>query len=731
MSRIQTVRPQWKWPLDLSQYDREVSLTDQEKDWLNWFVHRPPRVPWQAESLQRLPRLIRPVQDALALLSTHPVTRTKVHRLLLTQMQQHQTSFWAWQEAKWRAIFEVARQRPDRILQGTVAVAYLLKGFGRCHQIAVLHAVGLAHDVFGEETFSQGLTTVSAALQQHGYEEFTAQKAYLPLALAFALLARRSPYLEDLTEAALQQLYSETTCRNHQGAVSRLSYALFTLGFIRNPLDTVNREATTVSTLAENVAPEWAAWCHRWLETSTLTTEVRKATYRRLMKVGRWLCARHPDVTQPAQWTRELAAEFVAAVERMRTGEWNQRPASTHSSKPLAPRTKSNLLGSVRVFFKDCQQWEWIPIRFNPNQALSTPASILNLIGPDPRLLADDIWAKLLWAGLNLNQDDLSESRAEVGRAYPLEMVRAVAVTWLFSGSRVNEICRLRVGCIRWQRTDGGIGQDVCLLEIPVNKTGPAFWRPVDPVVGHTIAAWEAVRPPVGLLPDSKTGERVRLLFAFRDVPLGHAYINETLIPLLCTKAGVPLEDGRGTITSHRARATIASQLYAAREGMSLTELQQWLGHRTPESTRSYVAVTSLQQARAYADADYLGRNLRRVEVLVDQDAIRSGATGQGAPWRYFDLGHGYCHYDLFDTCVHRLACARCTFYVPKTSSQAQLLEAKANLQRMAHLIPLTEEERVAVDDGLEHFERLCARLAAVPTPDGSFPGSDESHDRS
>jgi hypothetical protein len=168
--------------------------------------------------------------------------------------------------------------------------------------------------------------------------------------------------------------------------------------------------------------------------------------------------------------------------------------------------------------------------------------------------------------------------------------------------------------------------------------------------------------------------------------------------------------------------------LYAAREGMTLTELQQWLGHRTPESTRSYVAVTSLQQARAYADADYLGRNLRRVEILVDQEAIRSGTTGQGTPWRYFDLGHGYCHYDLFDTCAHRLACARCTFYVPKMSSQAQLLEAKANLQRMAQLIPLTEEERAAVDDGLEHFERLCARLAEVPAPDGSFPGNRESY---
>jgi integrase len=57
-------------------------------------------------------------------------------------------------------------------------------------------------------------------------------------------------------------------------------------------------------------------------------------------------------------------------------------------------------------------------------------------------------------------------------------------------------------------------------------------------------------------------------------------YLNKTLIPALCKKAGVPLADVRGNITSHRARSTIASQLYNAREPMTLFELQQWLGPR-------------------------------------------------------------------------------------------------------------------------------------------------------
>ena len=44
-------------------------------------------------------------------------------------------------------------------------------------------------------------------------------------------------------------------------------------------------------------------------------------------------------------------------------------------------------------------------------------------------------------------------------------------------------------------------------------------------------------------------------------------------------EAGVASSDVRGNITSRRARATIASQLFNSREPMSLFELQAWLGH--------------------------------------------------------------------------------------------------------------------------------------------------------
>src|SRR5437763_1462835 len=65
---------------------------------------------------------------------------------------------------------------------------------------------------------------------------------------------------------------------------------------------------------------------------------------------------------------------------------------------------------------------------------------------------------------------------------------------------------------------------------------------------------------------------------------------------------------------------------------------------------------------------------------------------------------------------------ARCDFYLPKASTRAQLLEAQASLQRMMLTIPLTDDERAAVDEGATAVEQLLARLADTPTPAGPTP---------
>ncbi len=65
----------------------------------------------------------------------------------------------------------------------------------------------------------------------------------------------------------------------------------------------------------------WLSWCDRWRKQAT--QRHKESIYYPLLKVGRWLKVHHPEVSGPADFTYELAAEFVAAVNEMTVGEWS------------------------------------------------------------------------------------------------------------------------------------------------------------------------------------------------------------------------------------------------------------------------------------------------------------------------------------------------------------------------------------------------------------------------
>jgi len=194
------------------------------------------------------------------------------------------------------------------------------------------------------------------------------------------------------------------------------------------------------------------------------------------------------------------------------------------------------------------------------------------------------------------------------------------------------------------------------------------------------------------------------------------------LIPTLCRKAGIPEQDSRGAITSHRARATIASQLYNAKEPLTIFELKEYLGHKELSSTQYYVKVDPTRLASRVAKAGYLEQNMATIEVLLDQDAVMKGAASRGEVWKYYDLGHGFCTNPFWASCAHRMACARCPFYRSKTDSVGQLVEGKANLVRMLEFVRLTEDEKVLVAEGIELHQALIEKLVYVPTPAGPTP---------
>ena len=68
------------------------------------------------------------------------------------------------------------------------------------------------------------------------------------------------------------------------------------------------------------------------------------------------------------------------------------------------------------------------------------------------------------------------------------------------------------------------------------------------------------------------------------------------------------------------------------------------------------------------------------------------------------------------------MACARCDFYVPKESDRGLWLQTRDSLLKLLQEIPLSEEERAAVDGDVQALDRLLQRLADVSTPAGQTP---------
>jgi len=714
-------------------YDRRGRLQKNEAAALEHLVSRQLYGHFRGRVEDKLARLTQPILDVVAATGVPKQSGDGAIGALIFEMHRRRRSYWVWSREVWLEILCAQGQEFKNRYRWTttharhalVTATYLLGLFDDFRSLGIIDRTALACRVFGRERIETQIKQVIDTIRSWGFSRFMAKD--VQWALCTVLLANKSPNLHDLSAEILSAERDVTTVHYRAASITILSSALKHLGVIPQALDR-RYGHTRLGDARNGVDPVWIECVERWYRTSTIQENSRTRHRYLLFKAGRWVTQTHPDYTSPDRWTRELAAEWVATVCRMKRGEWVQidDKYKRRVGQPLSAKAKAHHLSSVSAFFRDIQEWGWIRRRFDPRRSFMAPRSLRALIGPKPKVIDNDIWAKLLWAGLNLEESDLSRNgHGEHGKHfYPVPMVKALTIVWLFGGLRSDEIHRLRVGCTRenWNTpAQPAPPPAVCNLDVPVNKTSQAFTKPVDQIVGESIRLWEAQRPDQPAAIDEKTGEVVHFLFAYRGRRPAKTYINKTLVLILCKKAGVPLEDARGKITSHRARSTIASQLYNAKEPMSLFELQRWLGHKWTNSTQHYLDISPTKLAQSFRDAGYFARNVRAIEVLIDREVVMSGKAAE-EPWKFFDLGHGYCAYDFFDQCPHRMACAKCGFYVPKDSSRAQLLEGKANLLRMRQEIPLSEAELAAVDDGVDALQRLLDQLADVATPAGPTP---------
>ncbi len=339
--------------------------------------------------------------------------RSGAVRVVLLEIYRRCTTFWAWSVAEWREIVTLSQVAFDQRYGWAGSchncarsyiplIACLLCGIppdgalGRAIEIQPL-----ACKVFGLAAVETAVQRLSTVLYSWGYS--AKPDAGFVAGVCYLLLRNRSPYLEDLTSELLEAVADQAaglSCVDEY--LLRISLALAALGLIAHPLPDKRKQRTAHSGTDGSVAAEWLTWCQRWRDHSTLRT--RDGLYYVLLKIGRGLRACHPEMTSPAQWTYELAAEFVAVVDRMTSGDWADARSRLHKperlGQPLSANAKARQLGALRTFLHDCQEWGWIPVQLNPFRSLRTPPAIRRLLGPDPQVIDQALWAKLVWAAL-------------------------------------------------------------------------------------------------------------------------------------------------------------------------------------------------------------------------------------------------------------------------------------------------------------------------------------------
>ena len=210
------------------------------------------------------------------------------------------------------------------------------------------------------------MNQIMTILQGWGYHEANSRDRY-PGLICTLLLLNRSPYLADLTTSTLERFRSHEAIRPlMRSPIYALHRAVAALGYVDPP----TRLPASPEQVVEGVNALWQQRVERWTATSTLTHKVRRTFRTILLKVGRWLAEEHPDVCEAAQWTRELCAEYLALVERLCIGDYTQRraPLANRIGHPLSAKSKAGYITTVRTFFHDCQEWEWITRRFDPSR---------------------------------------------------------------------------------------------------------------------------------------------------------------------------------------------------------------------------------------------------------------------------------------------------------------------------------------------------------------------------
>src|SRR5260221_1151165 len=766
-SFVSQAETSWAIPIVPENYDRRP-FPDEERWALTQIGNRqlaPSSAQWRT-ARNLLVRLDQPIFDVFQL--RHGKRKlaegvNDVYRVTRQEMYDRDKTFWEWSPAEWNDVLGpthaafVAKQgkRLGKVRTTLLDVAYLLGNMSdlRVAEMSQL-AANSANVYFGTELMSQQCQRMLETLQGLGYGHGEVNLQRIRHALSLLFMLKRSPYLEDISEALLADLGTENRELHH--ASYQIALGLQQMGILapQPPKSASPSSPFNPSPHFDvsGMAPEWSAWCLAWYERVVdLTPRTRQAYAWHLLRVGRWLHQHAPQVCTPEQWTEDLALRIRSDLFSWKVGQYGSRMGQDLLKRredfcqPLGAGGITHYYTVLSRFFSDLtrrahtvngEPARRIKLDFNPKECFALPEHLRREPdNADPRDIDLRVWARLTIAAATLSQNDLPSNAR-----YPLSLYRALALLWVTSARRPNELVRLRLDCVRedWEpemldehgfpleknalstpdksdspETMNTKTTKLCYLYIPAGKSRGLFWIWIPSYVADAIAILKMERPGhQDQMLDEKDPNPVTYLLCCKNHVVSRNFINRALIPALCKRADVSREDARGRITGHRGRSTRLTLL--RRNGVGLDDLAEYAGHADSRTIRRYARQNPLQLHRIIQDADDVSRI---IEGVIDLQA-----AAEGLPALRWFIGYDadgepmYCANQLYITCPHRLDCERCGMFIGV--ERARLLRQGEQTLPISSKAPMTPLEKCVVKGDQEGAEACRTALRQVPAPE-------------
>jgi integrase len=750
----------WRMPLVPQDYDCHP-LTKEEEQALITCSTKGPATREAYAARDTLARLACPIADVFELRrgERSKIVLCEVQSFFRHQMLHYGKTFWEWSQEEWfDTICPTATAFHQRYGKCSIThitlldAAYLLGGMTDLRPVGIGQEVSeAAWTYFGRELMTQQCHRILHLLTGEngaGYGDGKTSQRKLLQCLSMLFLLNRSPYLEELSEDLLVSVAAMSDVMRWSS--EKVALALRSLHILSSSFPEVFAPTPTFE--SEGMAEEWYGWCMAWYQQSVdLSPAIRQKYAWNILATGRWLSEKFPEIRCPEQWTEELAWHYRSDLCHWTAGQyagsWGRYILGNKEQLglPLGASSLRGHLVALRRYLSDLvrkphavdgKPARRITLDFAPKEVLTLPTHLQQILnGAEPRDIDLRTWAKLTIAAATLAPGDLPQ-RAN----YPLSFYRAMALIWVTSARRPNEITRLRLNCVRqdWEPAMLGEGTHsqeesmlmgaeksnptgeaeqeplkLCYLHIPSGKYRGPFWIWIPDYVADAIRIWQEERPPnQHKLLDRKDREYVDYLFSTRNQKVGEDFLNLSLIPVLCTKAGVVMADAKGRITGHRGRSTRLTLL--RNKGVGLDDLAEYAGHADSRTIRRYARQNPLQLHRIIQDADEISRIL---EGVVDVQA-----AAKGIPALRWFIGYDadgepqYCANQVYHTCPHRLDCIHCGMSIG--GEKARLLHEGEDVLPITSKVPMTPVEKCIVNGDQSGAQACRAVLRELPAPE-------------